>query len=220
LNKYESLSGQLATYERQFLIDKGKRETLEARFADLKNEVAKNQKLIKDFEEAIDFLVATGKKAKDNTIKSIELLATMAVNAVYDEPILIRLRYKDKSRTDSSDKIKLQVVTINEDGSEESTGLMNEVGGGLIETVSFALRIACIKWLGYNGPIILDEAYKSLSNDEKIERIATFLETLNTTVGNQIIFATHKQDVFGDIASKQFKVVKKRHDDPSKVIPC
>jgi DNA repair exonuclease SbcCD ATPase subunit len=191
--------------EQSLLIFKGQRGALLARKAELITEIDDSDQKVNDLEEAIGFLTSAAKQARDDTMQSIESLATTAVNAVYDEPIEIRLQYQEKTRSDSSDKMTIQVVKPLDNG-EMITGLMGEVGGGLIETVSFALRIAAIKWMGYTGPIILDEAYKSLSNDEKIEKIAIFLEELNKTVGNQIIFATHKQDVFGSIASKEFNV--------------
>ena len=144
-------------------------------------------------------------------------MATAAVKAVYDQPMEIRLQYKEKNKSNSSDKMTLQLVRFI-DNREVVTGIMDEVGGGLIETVSFALRIACLKWLGYSGPIILDEAYKSLSKDEKIENIAEFLFELNKTVGNQIIFSTHAPEVFEPIASKKFKVTIT--NGTSEVIEC
>lgn len=199
------LLNKIEQYERELLIKKGKRESLLMRADEIKQEIQSIDKLETNLNIAINFLNKTAKDARNRTIQSIEALATMAVQAVYDEPFEIRLQYKEKTKTESSDKMTLQLVQ-KKNGEEVITGLMDEVGGGLIETVSFALRIACIKWLGYTGPIILDEAYKSLSKDEKIEKIAVFLGELNKTVGNQIIFSTHMQDYFGEIASKQFHV--------------
>lgn len=207
-NNNHDLFVKIDEIERTLLINKGQRDAMVATINEKKENLKENEQLVVDFEEAIKFLTSTAKKARDTTIKGIENLATLAVQSVYDEPIKIRLQYGEKSKSDSSDKLVLQVVRDTPKG-EVVTGLMDEVGGGLIETVSFALRIACIKWLGYKGPIILDEAYKSLSSDEKIERIATFLQELNESVGNQIIFSTHKQDVFGPIASKVFIVSQK-----------
>lgn len=211
------LFNQIDDKERAILINKGQKDSLESQLKSKNQEFTENNQLIADLESAIKFLTSTAKQARDSTIKSIESLATSAVQAVYGEPLEIRMQYKDKSKADSGDKIYLHLVRQTPRG-EVITGLMDEVGGGLIETVSFALRIACIKWLGYKGPIILDEAYKSLSNDEKIDNIAIFLKELNETVGNQIIFATHKQDVFGPIASKEFVVTQS--DSVSEVTEC
>jgi hypothetical protein len=212
------LFNKLDSIERNLLVAKGNSETLENRLAVVNEEITQSQKLVSDLQIAISFLTQTSKKARDNATKSIESLGTLSVRTIFDDPISVRLRYKDKSRTDSSDKLKLQIVTTKPDGTEEITGLMDEVGGGLIETVSHSLRMAFIKWLGYKGPIILDETYKSISNDEKLEHTANLLATTHETVGNQIIFATHKQDIFGDIASKMFLVTKV--NNVSVVVEC
>ena len=191
--------------EKELFLRKGKFDTLNQRSEQLKEDLKNIEKIQKDLNSAVEFLNKTAKEARDKTIKSIESLATMAVRAVYDQPMEIRLQYKEKSKSSTSDKMTLQLVRL-VDGEEVITGILDEVGGGLIETVSFALRIACLKWLGYGGPIILDEAYKSLSKDEKIENIAMFLAELNKAGGNQIIFSTHAPEVFEPIASKSFLV--------------
>jgi len=191
--------------EKELLIRKGQYEVLTSRYEELKSDLIHIEKIQSDLALAVNFLSQTAKDARNKTIKSIESLATAAVKAVYDQPMEIRLQYKEKGKSNSSDKMTLQLVRFVGD-EEVITGILDEVGGGLIETVSFALRIACLKWLGYTGPIILDEAYKSLSKDEKIENIAVFLSELNQTVGNQIIFSTHAPEVFESIASKSFIV--------------
>ena len=200
-----SLLLKINELEQSILVSKGRRDTLVEVLKGKEEELVSINKTVDALEESIQFLTKTAKKARDNTIKNIESLSTMSVQSVYVEPIEINLQYRDKSKTDSSDKLNLQLVRRTPDAIIV-TGLMDEVGGGMIETVSFALRIASIKWLNYKGPIILDEAYKSVSNDEKLDNIALLLKELKSTVGNQIIFATHKQDVFGEIASKEFVV--------------
>jgi ABC-type thiamine transport system ATPase subunit len=88
------------------------------------------------------------------------------------------------------------------------TGLLNERGGGLIEVVSFALRIAALKWLKYDGPILLDEAWKSMSNDYKIDRVVDFLREVTDSTGRQVILVTHMFDKFGPEADNIVHVTK------------
>jgi ABC-type sulfate/molybdate transport systems ATPase subunit len=63
--------------------------------------------------------------------------------------------------------------------------------------------------------VLLDEAWKSMSNDEKLDAVAKFLKEITDATGRQVIFATHKQDVFGKVASRILKVSK--HDGVAKV---
>ena len=212
-----NLLARIDNIEKDLFIKKGKHDTLLQRSDQLKDDLKNIENIQRDLNAAVIFLNNTAKEARYKTIQSIESMATAAVKAVYDQPMEIRLQYKEKNKSNSSDKMTLQLVRFI-DNREVVTGIMDEVGGGLIETVSFALRIACLKWLGYSGPIILDEAYKSLSKDEKIENIAEFLFELNKTVVNQIIFSTHAPEVFEPIASKKFKVTIT--NGTSEVIEC
>ena len=212
-----SIFNKIDNIEKTLFLRKGKHDALLQRSEVLSEELKNIERIQNDLNIAVEFLSKTAKDARLKTIKSIESLATAAVRAVYDQPMEIRLQYKEKGKSNSSDKMTLQLVRL-VNNEEIVTGILDEVGGGLIETVSFALRIACLKWLGYTGPIILDEAYKSLSNDEKIENIAIFLSELNKTVGNQIIFSTHAPTVFEPISSKMLKV--SINDGVSEVVEC
>lgn len=77
-----------------------------------------------------------------------------------------------------------------------------------METCSFGLRIAALEWLGYDGPLILDEAYKSVSSDDKIVNVAKLLKMYVESSKRQIIFATHKADVFEEYADHIIHVSK------------
>lgn len=196
----------ISDIERKLMVSKGQKEIIDKNMEELDKEIDSLQKILPDYLPAINFLTAVSKKARDNTIKSIETLATTAIRAVYDEPIDIKLQYRGKNKGDSSDKMEVLAVKTRKNGQQTITGIADSQGGGLSETSSFALRMACIKWLSYKGPIILDEAYKSLSNDEKIERIAISLKEFKEITGNQIVFSTHDREIFGPISDKEIKV--------------
>ena len=86
------------------------------------------------------------------------------------------------------------------------TGIDDARGGGLVEIVAFALRIAALYWFRYDGPLLLDEAYKSMSNDDKLQSVAEFLSDVSDRTERQIIFATHRAEVFGPQAEKVLRV--------------
>ena len=75
-------------------------------------------------------------------------------------------------------------------------------GGGLLEICSFAARLACNEIEGYQGPLFLDETFKSLSADKKIQDLIAVLQEYVKQTGKQFIFITHKADVYGAIADK------------------
>jgi len=87
--------------------------------------------------------------------------------------------------------------------------LKDERGGGVTESTSWGLRLAALEWLDYDGPALLDEAFKSVSSDEKIENVAKLLQQYVNSSGRQIIFATHRADVFEEYADNTILVTKK-----------
>ena len=145
-------------------------------------------------------LLAFISQRRETAIKSIEDMGTFALRAIYnDDRKLVFLKNEEKK---NSAAFKMEVGIESSIGKERLvTGLKDERGGGVMETTSFALRIAALEWLGYHGPLILDEAYKSMSSDIKIENVAKFLEKYVKTSGRQVIFATHMASIFEPVAN-------------------
>lgn len=83
-------------------------------------------------------------------------------------------------------------------------------GGGIVDIVSIALRIAMIQLHNdppINGPIILDEPGKHVSAAFSI-KLAEFLKFISVQFNKQIIFVTHNEDLRA-IADKTYTVALK-----------
>lgn len=65
-------------------------------------------------------------------------------------------------------------------------------GGGIVDLVSLALRIALLETIKprLSGPIILDEPGKHVSEDYIVPMVE-FIKSISETFGRQIIFVTH-----------------------------
>lgn len=153
-------------------------------------------------EKAELFLRSEVKERRRKASSTIAGLGTAALRHVYGDGYELRF-------TEAGDaanlNMKIEIVSLL-DGEELTTGLMGERGGGVVEVVAFALRMAALGWRHYDGPIILDEAYKSMSADDKITRVAEFLAYVTEQKGRQVIFATHKADVFGHVAHSVLRI--------------
>lgn len=180
--------------------DKGAKERVETQCVTLKAKIDDNIKDVKVKKEAQLLLLAFISQRRETAIKSIEDMGTFALRAIYnDDRKLVFLKNEEKK---NSAAFKMEVGIESSIGKERLvTGLKDERGGGVMETTSFALRIAALEWLGYHGPLILDEAYKSMSSDIKIENVAKFLEKYVKTSGRQVIFATHMASIFEPVAN-------------------
>ncbi|EGY78634.1 hypothetical protein [Peptoniphilus indolicus] len=97
-------------------------------------------------------------------------------------------------------------VVSNYDGYTVKTQPENSRGGGIVDIISLALRIAMIEI--YNpkieGPLILDEPGKHVS-EEYIFNLGEFLRKSSTMFHRQIIMVTHNK-YLSEICDKSFLV--------------
>ena len=152
-------------------------------------------------------LLAFISQRREAAIESIESTGTHALCAIYDEDLAIHFLRNEEKKNSAAFKMEVGIES-NFMGQRIITGVKDCVGGGLIETSSFSLRIAALEWLGYNGPFIIDEAWGKMSADLKIENVAKFLSQYVQSSGRQVIFATHMADIFSDYADHIIRVEK------------
>jgi len=205
----QKLNAKINNLSLRVATAKGIKERINVQSSTLREKIDSNEEDVKIKKEAHLLLLGFISQRRDAAIKSIESMGTYALRAIYnDDRKLVFLKNEEKK---NSSAFKMEVgieSTLNDE--RMITGLKDERGGGVLETASFALRIAALEWLGYKGPLILDEAYKSVSSDSKIVNVAEFLRKYVDTSERQVFFATHKADVFEDYADNVI-VVRQHH---------
>jgi DNA repair exonuclease SbcCD ATPase subunit len=155
------------------------------------------------------FMLSEIVERRQNQLDAIQSIATSALQQIYGEEYSLKFETFEEQRKDGVNNFRIEIKIISpHNGTNMETGLLNERGGGLIEVVSFALRIAALKWLKYNGPILLDEAWKSMSNDYKIDRVVEFLRQVTNSTERQVILVTHMYDKFGPEADNIVHITK------------
>lgn len=207
--KLESFSAEINDHKEKLIKLKGIKEQIENQIEteqkDL-DELVENQKLNS---LASLFLLSETFERRQAQLLAIENIATSALRQVYGDEYSLKFDTFEEKRKDGGNNFKIEIKIISpHEGEDMETGLLGERGGGLIETVSFALRIAALKWLNYNGPILLDEAWKSMSTDNKIDEVASFLKDVSVQSDRQVILITHMLDKFGKIADNIVKINK------------
>ena len=209
----QKLNAKINNLSLKVATAKGIKERINVQCSTLREKIDSNEEDVKIKKEAHLLLLGFISQRRDAAITSIESMGTYALRAIYnDDRKLVFLKNEEKK---NSSAFKMEVgieSTLNDE--KMITGLKDERGGGVLETASFALRIAALEWLGYKGPLILDEAYKSVSSDSKIVNVAEFLRKYVDTSERQVFFATHKADVFEDYADNV--VVVRQHQGISK----
>ena len=208
--RWDNLERGIRAFEMKITKENGARDQL----LDLKKQESavllveqENQRVC---QQAQLFLLSELTERRQKAVSAIENMGSSALRQVYGAGYRLKFQTFDEKRKETGQnnfKMEIMVGSLH-DGEELLTGLIGERGGGVVEIVAFALRIAALNWKNYDGPLIMDEAYKSMSNDEKLESVARFLREVTVQTGRQIIFATHKADIFGRIAQRVVVVEK------------
>jgi len=158
--------------------------------------------LLSDYEEAREVMNIVGTVAQQKTKDVIESLVTQALQSVFG----LDYSFEVESRINRNKPETFMYVVI---GGKRFL-LKDELGGGVVDIVSFALRV--ILWAmstpQTSNTIILDEPGKFISKD-KLDTFGEMLQKLSKMLSIQFIIVTHENDLIA-VADKAFEVVQSR----------
>ncbi|HEX3027776.1 MAG TPA: ATPase [Clostridia bacterium] len=194
-NKYE----QLRIY---YFNEMGKKEQLVNSRSILENTLQKILDNIDMLEEVRILLQKVSEFAREQARLQIETLVTNCLQYIFDSNIEFRITIEEvRGRPEA------EFYVVSDIGGEKVVTKPQESrGGGVVDIISLSLRIAMLQCsnLDINGPIILDEPAKHVS-DEYITQVAEFLKQVGGMFERQIIMVTHDRHL-SEIADKWFKV--------------
>lgn len=146
---------------------------------------------------------ATRTAGKRNTQTTSQLMSlTMALETIFDDPYEFKIEFVVKrNKTECELIFEKNGVTCHP---------LSASGGGVIDTASFALRIALwtLQTPRSRNTIILDEPFKFLSKD-LLPRASDLLKELSEKLNLQFIIVTHL-DELTECADKTFEVKIKK----------
>lgn len=158
----------------------------------------------KTCQEAMVFLKTFIVDRKQSGINTLAKIGTSNLSYICGPSYSLHFNTFDEKRKEGSTsgfKMELEMESDMTHGKLLRTGLMNERGGGIVETASIALRLAELDIKNYKGLRMLDESYKYLSSDQKLLRAAKYLGIYFKESDVQGLFVTHRPDVFGKYAN-------------------
>jgi DNA repair exonuclease SbcCD ATPase subunit len=148
-------------------------------------------------QKSIKVIQEVGIRTQSNLEYHIANLVNMSLSAVLSDPPEFTVKFETRRNQTECDLLL--------DGQKP----VDTVGGGVLDILSFALRLAF--WtLRKNRPVmILDEPFKFLSADLQA-RAGEMLKEISESINLQIIMVSHAEDI-NNSASKTF-IVKKVGD--------
>ncbi|NMW85875.1 ATPase [Peptoniphilus sp. AGMB00490] len=203
----KELDLKLFELNNKILSDEGKIEILS-------NQLDKTEKTLYDREKYSDVLTKvsllfqkTSEFAREQSKRQIEDIVTKCLQFIFETDIefLIEL-----SESRSVPVAEFFVQSNYPEGYSIKTKPEISRGGGVVDIISLALRIAFLQLNQpkLSGPLILDEPGKHVSNDY-IFNLGEFLKKSSNLFNRQIIMVTHNPHL-SQICDKAFQVTNKK----------
>jgi len=191
----------LAIYQRHVLNKQAERSVFQKQLVEFTDQLEKAKEFNENRIKARFILSEVAKLTQTRFTTYVEQLVTMAIKSIFDRPFQFKVDF-DLKRNKSECFLRIQ-----EGKDEEPFVPKDELGGGMLDTISFALRI--VLWSLQNprsaNTILLDEPFKFVGQDELLDRAGQMLKEISTRMGIQFIITTH-QPKLTDIADKAWKV--------------
>lgn len=161
----------------------------------LEEQIAKLISVIKTYptqlsllEEVRLFMQTLAEATRDEIMSGLQQIVTRCLQSVFGPHLTFEIEVETKRNNTG-----IEFYVVNTDG-EHTVRLKPEenMGGGVIDTISIGLRFGLLKILtpAPEGPIFLDEPAKMVSSD-RIDSIANLLKELADLFDKQVIMVTH-----------------------------
>lgn len=181
----------------------------EGKYSKLKEQLHSNKKKLEKIELELELLhkvsilfQKTSEFAREQAKVQVESLVTKCLQFVFETEVKFLIEIEELRG-----KANAEFYVINEyENSIIKTRPELSRGGGVVDIVSLALRIAFLQTHKprIEGPLILDEPAKHVS-DEYIYNVANFLKQTSNLFNRQVIMVTHN-DHLASIGSSAYRV--------------
>jgi DNA repair exonuclease SbcCD ATPase subunit len=186
----------------EYAMKKNVKEKLEKDLAAKQNQLGQTANLIDILEQVRLLLQRTSEYAREQIKQQIEMLVTHCLQFVFGPNLEFEIELNEIRGKTSAEFYVISTY----DNVKIKTKPQDARGGGIVDVISLALRIAVIQSTDIykDGPLILDEPAKHVSN-EFINNVAQFLKQISDVFHRQIIMVTHNQ-YLSEIADLAYKV--------------
>lgn len=180
----------------------GKKEKLEEQ---IESNIQRSRLIDKDIEilsKVATLLHKTSEYAREQAKFQIESLVTKCLQYIFETNVEFLIEIQEQRGKSTAE---FYVVNEIEDIMLKTKPELSR-GGGVVDIVSLALRIAFLQTHkpAIEGPLILDEPAKHVS-DEYIYNVSEFLKQTSDLFNRQIIMVTHNNHL-ASIGSNSYKV--------------
>lgn len=182
------INAKLQRLRTDYEIKKSAKELLENEIINYNNELREISETMALYSKTSLFLQKVAEHQRKQACAKLEEIATLALQFVMGPSFRLEIEVSAESKKPEAE---IYIVSIT-DGEEMRVRPQESSGGGIVDIVSIALRLAVIEAMGMDGPIILDEPGKHVSR-EHIVALSEFLKHMSVELDRQIIMVTHSE---------------------------
>ncbi len=205
INSYETLDGYINKIDSFISKEQGKKEKILEQINE-NNDLIKNIQLQIDLIEKVSLLLQrTSEFARNQAKIQIESLVTNCLQYIFESNIEFKIEIEELYGKPNAEFF----VITEADNTVIKTKPEQSRGGGVVDIISLALRIAFLQVHKprIEGPLILDEPAKHVSEDY-IFNVADFLKKTSEMFDRQIIMVTHNNHL-SSIGTNAYRVSMK-----------
>lgn len=202
--EYDDILKSYNEKKEKFQLALGQKQAIE------KNISRIDDKLKKLFEENEDLLLVdsllkqTADFSREQASMQIKSIVTSCLKLVFNNNMEFEIELSESRGRNSAEFFILE----KQDDKEYKYKLQDSRGGGVIDILSLALRLAFLLKYSPNveGPLILDEPAKHVS-DEYIFNVSDFIKKISEEFDKQIILISHNEHI-SSIGNKGYRISK------------
>lgn len=200
--KLETLNESIEKLDSKINIDKGKLNIIKEELDKVNSKLDESEEYLDILENVKILFQKTAEYAREQAKKNIEITVTKCLQYIFETDIEFLIELSESRNMPIADFY----VQSNFNGYSIKTKPELARGGGVVDIISIALRIAFLQITNpkLEGPLILDEPGKHVS-DDYIFNLGELLKNTANTYERQIIMVTHNK-YLSQICDKSFIV--------------
>lgn len=208
IDNYEDLNQHLIEINSYINKEQGKKEKILEEINNNKDKINNIQSEVDLIEKVSLLLQRTSEFARNQAKVQIESLTTNCLQFIFENNIEFEIEIEELYGKANAEFY----VTSNIEDTIVRTKPEQSRGGGVVDIISLALRIAFLQVHKpkIEGPLILDEPAKHVS-EEYIFNVADFLKRTSEIFERQIIMVTHNNHL-SSIGTKSYKIYMKNSE--------
>ena len=164
-------------------------EFLEQSLEALKRKIEKEKENLERAEKALALIQEVAKRVQTNLQSLVSSFVTDALDSIFDDPYEFKLEFVERRR-----QVEANLALVRND---LEVSPLDATGGGVVDIVSFALRLLFWSIGDYRPIMILDEPFKNLSSN--LQPLAgEFLRQMVEKLNVQFLINTHIQPLINE----------------------